>query len=65
MSTAIEAAKDAVQTAENLIHRRVSECYEGGVSHPSQTPITLRDGMILTDALVKVMEAIEHMEAQR
>lgn len=58
-SPSIAAAKAAVQTAENLIHRRVSECYEDGRTHPSKAPLTLRDGMIIVDALIRVMEAIE------
>ncbi|NOQ62823.1 hypothetical protein [Mycolicibacterium fortuitum] len=51
--SALDAAKDAVQTAENLIHRKGAEGFGPG------SPLTLRDGMILVTALVKVMEVIE------
>ena len=56
-SRAMLAAKDAVQTAENIIHRRVAEGFGPG------SPLTLRDGMIIVDALIKVMEAIEATHA--
>lgn len=65
MSAAMEAAKEAVQTAENLIHRRVSECYGSGTTHPSIAPLTVRDATILTDALIKVMDAVEQLESQQ
>lgn len=52
-SPALSAAKSAVQTAENLIHRRVSDGFRPG------SPLTLRDGMIIVDALIKLMEAVE------
>lgn len=62
--SALEDAKDAVQEAENVMYRRVAESHEAG-SHPTQRPVSVRDGCILVDALVKVMEAMEAMEADR
>lgn len=52
-SQRLMAAQEAVQTAENLIHRHVAEGFGPG------SPLTLRDGMILVTALIKVMEVIE------
>ena len=57
----LNAATASVQEAENLIRARMGSLLPG---QGPRAPLTVRDGMTIVGALVKVTEAIEVWHAE-